>query len=130
MDFFEKWGKPSDIKADKKLTTEEMLEHGIEQQEKLLNGEEVLNLKGEPIRSWFRDGRFVPSIGIFGLFEGQAIAWKKGTEKEILNDFKISYKAGKLSSYIKVVDKKREENTAKLLDARKKIGKTATKPKA
>jgi hypothetical protein len=129
MDFFEKWGKPSDIKADKKLTTEEMLEHGIEQQEKLLNGEEVLNNKNEPIRSWFRDGRFVPSIGIFGLFDGKAIPWKKGTEKEILNDFKVSFKAGKLSSYIKSVDTKREANTAKLLEARKKIGKTSSKSK-
>lgn len=104
-----------------------MLENGIEQQEKLLNGEEVLNLKGETIRSWFRDGRFVPSIGIFGLFDGQAIPWKKGTEKAMLDAFKASFKADEFASYIKVVDKKREENTAKLLEARKKIGKTSTK---
>ena len=129
MGFFDTYGKPADIKADKKQTTEEMIEHGIEQQEKLLNGEQVLNLKGEPIRSWFRDGRFVPSVGIFGLFDGQAIQWKKGTEKAMLDSFKSSFKAGEFASYIKVVDKKREENTAKLLDARKKIGKTATKSK-
>lgn len=129
MGFFETFGKPDAIKADKKLTTEEMLEHGIEQQEKLLNDEEVLNLKGEPIRSWFRDGRFVPSIGIFGLFDGQAIKWKKGTEKAMLESFKKSYKAGDFTSYIKAVDKKREENTAKLLEARKKIGKSSSKTK-
>ena len=129
MGFFETFGKPDDIKADKKLTTEEMLENGIEQQEKLLNGEEVLNLKDEPIRSWFRDGRFVPSIGIFGLFDGQAIKWKKGTEKAMLESFKKSYQAGDFSSYIKAVDKKREANTAKLLEARKKIGKSANKSK-
>lgn len=129
MGFFDTYGKPDAIKADKKLTTEEMLEHGIEQQEKLLNGEEVLNNKNEPIRSWFRDGRFVPSIGIFGLFDGQAIKWKKGTEKAMLDAFKTSYKAGEFSSYIKEVDKKREANTAKLLEARKKIGKTTTKSK-
>jgi len=129
MGFFDTFGKPDAIKADKKLTTEEMLENGIDQQERLLNGEEVLNLKGEPIRSWFRDGRFVPSIGIFGLFDGQAIKWKKGTEKAMLESFKKSYQAGDFSSYIKVVDKKREENTAKLLDARKKIGKKTTKSK-
>jgi hypothetical protein len=98
MDFFEKWGK--------KLTADEMLELGIEQQEKLLNGEKVLNNKNEPIRSWFRDGRFIPSIGIFVLFEGQTIAWKKGTEIEMINDFKTSLKSGKLASYIKAVDKK------------------------
>lgn len=124
MGFFDTYGKPADIKADKKQTTEEMIEHGIEQQEKLLNGEQVLNTKGEPIRSWFRDGRFVPSVGIFGLFDGQAIPWKKGTEKAMLDSFKVSYKAGEFSSYFKVVDKKREENTAKLLEARKKIGKS------
>ena len=124
MGFFDTYGKPADIKADKKQTTEEMIEHGIEQQEKLLNGEQVLNAKGEPIRSWFRDGRFVPSVGIFGLFDGQAISWKKGTEKAMLDSFKTSYKAGEFSSYVKVVDKKREENTVKLLEARKKIGKS------
>ncbi|MBU3615097.1 hypothetical protein ICN46_09335 [Polynucleobacter sp. Latsch14-2] len=123
MGFFDTYGKPDAIKADKKLTTEEMLEHGIEQQEKLLNNEEVLNNKNEPIRSWFRDGRFVPSIGIFGLFDGQAIKWNKGTEKAMLESFKKSYQAGEFASYIKAVDKKREENTAKLAKARAKIKK-------
>ena len=123
MGFFDTYGKPDAIKADKKLTTEEMLEHGIEQQEKLLNNEEVLNNKNEPIRSWFRDGRFVPSIGIFGLFDGQAIKWKKGTEKAMLESFKKSYQAGEFANYIKSVDKKREENTAKLAKARAKIKK-------
>jgi hypothetical protein len=83
----------------------------------------VLNNKNEPIRSWFRDGRFVPSIGIFGLFDGQAIKWKKGTEKAMLESFKKSYQAGEFASYIKSVDKKREENTAKLAKARAKIKK-------
>ena len=129
MGFFDTYGKPSNIKADKKQTTEEMLEQDIEQQERLLNGEPVLNGKGKPIRSWFRDGRFVPSVGIFGLFEGQAIAWKKGTEKAMLDSFKKSFHAGEFASYIKVVDKKREENNAKLLEARKKISKPATKSK-
>ena len=129
MGFFDTYGKPSNIKADKKQTTEEMLEHDIEQQEKLLNGETVLNLKGKSIRSWFRDGRFVPSVGIFGLFEGQAIAWKKGTEKAMLDSFKKSFKAGEFATYIKVVDKKREENTQKLLVARKSIGKSGSKSK-
>jgi hypothetical protein len=129
MGFFDTFGKPDAIKADKKLTTEEMLENGIDQQEKLLNGEEVLNLKDEPIRSWFRDGRFVPSIGIFGLFDGQAIKWKKGTEKAMLESFKKSYQAGDFASYIKAVDKKREANTAKLLEARKQKGKSTNKSK-
>jgi hypothetical protein len=71
----------------------------------------------------------VPSVGIFGLFDGQAISWKKGTEKAMLDSFKTSHKAGEFASYVKVVDKKREANTAKLLEARKKIGKTATKSK-
>ena len=37
--------------------------------------------------------------------------------------------AGDFASYIKAVDKKREANTAKLLEARKKKGKTDTKSK-
>jgi hypothetical protein len=129
MGFFDTYGKPADIKADKKQTSEDMLTHDIEQQEKLLNGETVLNAKGKSIRSWFRDGRFFPTIGIYSLFDGQAIPWKKGTEKAMLDSFKVSFKAGEFASYIKVVDKKREENNAKLLDARKQKGKASTKAK-
>jgi hypothetical protein len=120
MGFFDTYGKPADIKVNKKLSTEEMLKQGIEQQEKLLNGEDVLNVKGETIRSWFRDGRFVPSIGIFGLFEGKAISWKKGTEKDMLASFKKSFEAGEFATFIQAVDKKRQENTAKLTDSRSK----------
>ena len=129
MGFFDTYGKPADIKADKKQTSEDMLLHDIEQQEKLLNGEAVLNAKGKSIRSWFRDGRFFPTIGIYSLFDGQAIPWKKGTEKAMLDSFKASFKAGDFSSYIKVVDKKREENNAKLLEARQKKAKATPKSK-
>jgi hypothetical protein len=129
MGFFDTYGTPSDIKADKKLATDEMLAQGIEQQEKLLNGEEVLNAKGEMMRSWFRDGRFMPSIGIFGLFEGKALAFKKGTEKDMLASFKKSFEDGEFSSYIKIVDGKREANTAKLTEARSKKSKSNAKSK-
>ena len=47
----------------------------------------------------------------------------------MLEIFKKSFKEGEFASYIKVVDKKREENTAKLLEARKKIVKTEKKKK-
>jgi len=125
MGFFDTYGQPAEIKADKKLETSEMLANGIEQQEKLLNNEEVLNAQGESIRSWFRDGRFMPTIGIFGLFDGKGHQFKKGNEKEMLSAFKKAFEAGEFDSYIKVVDKKRAKNTAKLLQARKKIGKTS-----
>ena len=123
MGFFDTYGKPDAIKADKKLTTEEMLEHGIEQQEKLLNGEEVLNLKGEPIRSWFRDGRFMPTVGIFGLFEGKALSFKKGGEKAMLEKFQKAFESGEFDKFVKAVDIKREENAGKLAKARAKIAK-------
>jgi len=129
MGFFDTYGEPEEIKADKRLTTTEMLEHDIDQQERLLNGEEILNLKKKPIRSWFRDGRFVPSVGIWGLFEGKAIPWKKGTEKDMLASFKKSFMAGDFDSYIKVVDKKREANTANLVEGRKKIATSSKKSK-
>lgn len=44
----------------------------------------------------------------------------------MLDSFKASYKAGEFACYIQAVDKKRKENIAKLLDARKKIGKTSS----
>lgn len=120
MGFFDTYGKPANVKkVDKKLSAEEMLKKGIEQQEKLLNGEQVLNAKGKTIRSWFRDGRFIPSVGVFGLFDGKAYSFKKGDEKEMLSSFKISFEAGEFAGYIKVLDKRREENTAKLIYAKK-----------
>jgi len=125
MGFFDTYGQPAEIKADKKLETSEMLANGIEQQEKLLNKEEVLNAKGESIRSWFRDGRFMPTVAIYGLFDGKGHQFKKGNEKEMLSAFKKAFEAGEFDSYIKEVDKKRAENTTKLIEARKKIGKTA-----
>jgi len=127
MGFFDTYGQPADIKADKRLETNEMLAQGVEQQEKLLNKEDVLNAKGETIRSWFRGGRFMPSIGIFGLFDGKALAFKKGNEKDMLVSFKKSFEAGEFSSFIKIIDKKREANTAKLNAARQKIGKDKKK---
>jgi hypothetical protein len=56
----------------------------------------------------------VPSIGIFGLFDGKAIPWGKGTEKAMLQAFKKSYQTGDLESYIKAVDKNSETNTENL----------------
>jgi hypothetical protein len=129
MGFFDTYGQPADIKADKKLETGEMLANGIEQQEKLLNDEEVLNAKGESIRSWFRDGRFMPTVGIFGLFEGKALSFKKGGEKAMLEKFQKAFESGEFDKFVKTVDMKRSENTAKLLEARKKIGTTSKKSK-
>jgi hypothetical protein len=79
--------------------------------------------KNDSRRSWFREGLFMPSIGLFGLFEGKALSFKKGSEKVMLDSFKKSFEAKEFSSYIKIVDDKREENTIRLADARKKIGK-------
>jgi hypothetical protein len=45
---------------------------------------------------------------------------KKGTVKAMLDSFKASYKAGEFANYISGVNKNREENTAKLPDARSK----------
>ena len=129
MGFFDEFGTPSDIKPNKKLGTKEMLTNGIKDQLALLNGEEVLNNKGELIRSWFRDGRFMPTVGIFGLFEGKALSFKKGGEKAMLEKFEKAFESGEFDKFVKAVDIKREENTAKLLEARKKIGTTSKKLK-
>lgn len=47
----------------------------------------------------------------------------------MLEEFKKSFQAGEFASYIEILDKSREANTAKLLEARKKIGKTSSKSK-
>jgi len=120
MSFFEQYGTPSDIKPNKKLDTKEMLVNGVKDQTGLLNGEEVLNTKGEVIRSWFRDGRFMPTIGNFGLFDGKALKFVKGNEKVMLESFKKAYESGEFDKLITDVEKKREENAVKLANARAK----------
>ena len=47
----------------------------------------------------------------------------------MLASFKKSFKAGDFNSYIKVVDKKREANTANLVEGRKKIATSSKKSK-
>jgi len=123
MSFFDIYGTPYALKPSKKQETGEMLTKNITDQEALLRGEEVMNAKGHIIRSWFRNGRFAPTIGIFGLFDGKALPFKKGTEEKMLSDFKKAYESGDFDSYIKEVDKKRQENNDKLAKARAKIAK-------
>jgi hypothetical protein len=120
MGFFDEFGTPSDIKPNKKLGTKEMLTNGIKDQLALLNGEEVLNNKGELIRSWFRDGRFMPTVGIFGLFDGKALSFKKGGEIAMLEKFQKAFEAGEFDKMVSAVDKKREANAEKLTQARAK----------
>lgn len=120
MGFFDKYGTPSDIKPNKKLDAKEMLVNGIKDQTDLLNGKEVLNPKGEVIRSWFRDGRFMPTIGNFGLFDGKALKFAKGNETAMLEEFNKAFEAGEFDKMIASVEKKREENAVKLANARAK----------
>jgi hypothetical protein len=120
MGFFDEFGTPSDIKPNKKLGTKEMLTNGIKDQLALLNGEEVLNNKGELIRSWFRDGRFMPTVGIFGLFDGKALSFKKGGEIAMLEKFQKAFEAGEFDKMVSAVDKKRQANAEKLTQARAK----------
>ena len=120
MGFFDEFGTPSDIKPNKKLGTKEMLTNGIKDQLALLNGEEVLNNKGELIRSWFRDGRFMPTVGIFGLFDGKALSFKKGGEIAMLEKFQKAFEAGEFDKMVSAVDKKRQVNAEKLTQARAK----------
>lgn len=124
MSFFDTYGMPVTLKPSKKLDTRDMLAKNITDQDALLRGEEVMNAKGKVIRSWFRNGRFVPTIGIFGLFDGKVFGYKKGNEAKMLADFKKGFEAGDFDSYIKAVDKKRTDNIKILLDARSKSKKS------
>jgi hypothetical protein len=65
----------------------------------------------------------MPTIGIFGLFDGKGHQFKKGNEKDMLAAFKKAYEAGEFDSFIKLVDKKRSDNAEKLAKARAKIAK-------
>lgn len=120
MGFFDKYGTPADIKPNKKLDAKEMLVSSIKDQTALLNGEEVKNAKDDPIRSWFRDGRFMPTIGNFGLFDGKALKFTKGSEKAMLDEFQKAFEAGEFDKMIVEVEKKREANAVKLANARAK----------
>jgi len=101
MSFFAKFGKPEIIKASKSLTPKELLQASIDKQRRLLAGEEVLGALGKPIRSWFRQGVFKPTVGVYGLFGEAAVRYKTGVEKEMLDELEISLRDGELDEYFK-----------------------------
>ena len=118
MGFFDEFGMPSEIKPNKRMSAKELLTNGIRDQLALLRGEKVINNKGELIRSWFRDDRFVPNVGIYGFFDGKALLFKKGSEKDMLEKFKKAFESGEFEELLKAIEIKRQENAEKLAKAR------------
>jgi hypothetical protein len=106
MGFFDTW-KIEPIKAGKSMDTKALLYENISKQEKLLAGEKVTGVKGKPIRSWFKGGRFNPSVAIYSLFDGQTAKVEPGKEAECLAAFKQALIDGELDKYIALVAKKR-----------------------
>ena len=108
MGFFDIYGTPRKVSSAKGMaTTRSMLEEGISNQRRILNGEKLTNQKGDPIRSWFNKSKFTPMIGIYSLFDGKSVEVKQGSEKQQLDDFEKYMKEGEFDRYIDAVDKKR-----------------------
>ena len=107
MGFFDTW-KIENVKAGKSMTTKDLLYENIAKQEKLLAGQSVTGVKGKPIRSWFKGGRFNPSVAIYSLFDGKTIKVDPGKESECLAAFKQALIDGELDKHIAEIAKKRK----------------------
>jgi hypothetical protein len=89
----------------KKLTTRERFERALEKQVRIANGDEILNTKGAPIRSWFKDGRFSPKIGVYSLLKsGEYISYNKGEEISVINQFVQFFNNRDLDIWIENLD--------------------------
>lgn len=120
LGFFEEFGDLRDRKGIKKIGVRALLEKGIKEQEQALSGINVVNKNGEPIRSWFRGGVFLPAIGNYSLFPKKEVECEAGKEKYMLTKFKENYEAGYFEEYIVEVEKKRQANIDNLERGRKK----------
>lgn len=117
---FTRCGMPTEKSSSKRMDPKVLLEKSIVDQERLLNGIEVKGKKGVLIRSWFRDGLFMPAIGNVSLFGGKVIRHTIGEEKDVLSDFRNDLADGIYDEYIKAAEKKRQENADKLAQVRGK----------
>ena len=108
MSFFAKYGKPKAVKPSKGIGAKEMLKINIDKQERLLKGEVVNGVKGNPIRSWFKRGKFNPTVGIYGLFGSLGFLYKEGAELEMLKDFEAAFVDGEFDEYINNISLKKK----------------------
>jgi len=108
MSFYEKYGKPQVFKASKSLTAKDVLLKAVAKQHKILAGETVLSAqKKTPIRSWFRNGFFKPTLGVYSLFGEASYMCKAGEEPAMLAEFEASVRKGTFDDLIQEIEKKR-----------------------
>lgn len=120
MGFFEKFGQPQKIKSSGKQNVKQLLAKNIVDQLALLDGETVIGTKGKSIRSWFNKGKFSPTIGAFGVFDGKVLPVKSGQEKDMLLGFKEAFENGEFDSLITSLEAKREVALRNLASAPRK----------
>jgi hypothetical protein len=108
MSFYEKYGKPQVFKASKSLTAKDVLLAAVAKQHRILAGEAVLSAqKRTPIRSWFRNGFFKPTLGVYSLFGEGSYVCKAGEELAMLNEFETSVRKGYFDDLISAIERKR-----------------------
>lgn len=112
MSFFEKYKfvERKKVTKSKTLTFEESFKQSLDVQLRLANGEIVKNGKGNPVRSWFMNGRARPQIGITSFFK-EDLDYPRGKEVEFLNDLREAWEKGLLADAI--ADWKTRDDAAK-----------------
>ena len=117
---FAQFGGVQNVKRKKRSSTEIMIRNGIQKQLNILNGNIEKGRNGKPIRSWFRDGVFIPYAGIYPLFgKDNGVSYLPGQEREIQKELIQYLDQGDLSKEIQAVDTR---ITAVREARRKKIG--------
>ncbi|MBH67105.1 MAG: hypothetical protein CMM58_02010 [Rhodospirillaceae bacterium] len=117
---FARFGGIQSAKRKKRSSTEIMVRAGIQKQLNILNGNVEKGRNGKPIRSWFRDGIFIPYAGIYPLFgKDNGVSYLPGQEQEILKELIKYLDQGDLAKEIRAVEAR---ITAAREARRKKIG--------
>lgn len=98
------------VAKSKTLTFEESFKQSLDVQLRLANGEIVKNSKGNPVRSWFMNGRVRPQVGITSLLKTD-LEVSKGSEVNFLKELQEDWERGLLGEVI--ADWKKRDDAAK-----------------
>jgi hypothetical protein len=64
--------------------------------------------KKTPIRSWFRNGFFKPTLGVYSLFGEGSYICKAGEESMMLTEFESSVRKGVFDDLLREIGNKRK----------------------
>lgn len=116
MTFLEKYKVVKQTKTTtNQKTFAERVEGYIEEQRSILNGEEILNQKGNQKSSWFNEKTNTVriKIGIYPLLAGVIECDSKDTYKTILNDLSKWEQDADLKALMENIEKKMVETSKK-----------------